>query len=177
MPYSLMNGMYVENTDPRHPSDSPGYFMGKKIITKKKNKPKVMAKKVNNEEVKKELRTKIDVLQKELSSYRSALSDLETDEVEAWYEKNKGCAFKFKWTESDPEFSGVFRIEGIHEDTRGASWLWLHGTVINTYDKGSIDGVNFYYKLRDNQFLEENKITKAQFNSLLKKAIKKIKLS
>ena len=167
--YSLMTGEKMDTDDTRHPTEYPTLIQGKS---------KVMAKKsASNEEQKKELRDKIKSLSVELNQYRKVLNDLEIDEVESWYQKNKWSAFKFKWSESDPEFSGVFRIEGIHEDTCGASWLWLHGTMVSTYEKGSVDGVQFWYKLRDNQLLEENKITKTQFNSFLKRAIKKIKLS
>ena len=84
--------------------------------------------------------------------------------------------YNYKFAKSDDEFFGAFRIDGIHKDS-WAGDLILEVTMVHFKTDKDIYGITFDWKMYKRGIDEQHKITKAQFNSLLKKCLKKIKLS
>ena len=125
---------------------------------------------------KKELEAEIVALDKTIREKQKELDLIMASELEAWFEERKGVAYNYKWTDKDEIFSGSYRIEDISEE----SWignLILKVTMVHKDEKGNPTGIAFNWTVYKRDVKEEYKITKAQFNSLLKKTLKKIKLN
>jgi len=123
-----------------------------------------------------EIRKNISILERQLDRQRDALVKLDIENMETWFEKNKGLCYNYKFAKSDDEFFGTFRIDGIHKDS-WAGDLILEVTMVHFKTDKDIYGITFDWKMYKRGIDEQHKITKAQFNSLLKKCLKKIKLS
>jgi hypothetical protein len=142
------------------------------IYKKTKQTDKIFQDKINLK--KKNLSDKIEQLSSELDSYRKELNALDYQELDIWFKKVCGNAYYVKFTESDSDWFGIFRVEEIDtESTYGFGYCYVLGTLINTYPtKKDFCGVNFKYKISKEQIKDERRITKTQFNKVLEKTRK-----
>ena len=122
---------------------------------------------MNNEQQKKELQSKIYVLNAELDSVRKEYIRVCSVDRHNYFESIKGNCYRFKFFKEDSDFSGYIKVITMEEEKLSGVFIWT--------DKSGVPiNIDIDRKIEDEWIIEENKITRVKFNGLVKKFSNKL---